>query len=111
MTERLRRTYLLVAGGLLMGTGLFLGGYASLTSPYVAVPTVLFLLAGVLFSEAVRTDMPVLYVAASILLAITVGVSVLVRDLLVVPAGACCFLGPVLVGSGLRSLRSQQARG
>jgi len=95
----------LVAGGLLIGAGLFLGGYASLANPFTSILTVLFLLSGVLFSEAMFADKPALYVLASALLAITAGCCFVVGDLLALPAGACCLSGPILVAKGLRALK------
>jgi len=95
----------LVSGGLMIGAGLFLGGYASTQMPLAAVFTILFLASGVLFSEASSSEKPYLYVVASVLLAITAGCCLLSFTPLVVPAGALCLLGPVLVARGLREIR------
>ena len=106
---RLDHRLLLTAGGLLIGAGLFLGGYASLGNPWVSVLTAIFLLTGVLFSEALSSDRPAFYVIAAALLAIAAGCSLLLSDPAVVPAGACSFLGPILVARGLGTRRSSSS--
>lgn len=92
---------LLVAGGLLIGTGLFLGGYASLTDPSVSILTVVFLLAGILLSEAHFADRPLFYVLASVMLAVAVGCCLLLANPVALLTGACCIAGPMLVAKGL----------
>jgi len=93
---------LLVMGGLLIGIGLFLGGYASLSNPIASVFTIAFLLSGVLFSEAISSDKPILYVLSSTILAITVGCCLLAMDVKALLAGAFCVSGPIVVAKGLR---------
>ena len=102
--------FFLVAGGLMIGAGLFLGSYVSLEMPLASVLTVLFLASGVLFSEAMFSNKPYFYVMASALLAITTGCCLLSFSYLLVPTGACSLLGPILVARGLREFRSKAAR-
>ena len=100
----------LIAGGLLIGAALFLGGYASIENSWVSIFTALFLICGALFSEAAFSDRPLFYVAASILLAITVGGCLLSFHPLVIPAAACSLAGPLLVAKGLRTWRLEHIR-
>jgi len=100
----------LVAGGLMIGTGLFLGGYISIEMPLASILAVLFLASGVLFSEAIFSDKPYLYVVASILLAITAGCCLLSFNYLLVPTGACSLLGPILVARGLREFKERSSK-
>ena len=105
----LARLYL-VAGGLLIGTGLFLGAYASLHTPLISALVASYLASGILFSEAFSSDKPYFYVLASALLAITIGCSILMPDIMLVPSGVCSVLGPILVSWGLRELRREGAK-
>ena len=100
----------LTVGGLLIGTGLFIGAYASLSEPLISVLVVLYLASGVLFSEASFADKPHFYVVASVLLAIAVGCSLLASNAVLVPAGACSVIGPILVAWGLREFREQKVK-
>ena len=100
----------LTAGGLLIGTGLFLGAYASLSEPLVSVLVVLYLASGVLLSEATFADKPHFYVIASALLAITIGCSLLASSIMLAPAGACSVIGPILVAWGLREFKEQKVK-
>jgi len=92
----------LVVGGLLIGAGLFLGGYASLSNPVASILTVAFLLSGILLSEAMFAGKPILYVVSSAILAITIGCCILMLELWALLAGAFCILGPVAVAKGLK---------